>query len=577
MIQTIRSRVRSRVLLPVTLLTLILASLSHVVMEAADGALDATFGVGGKVTLNLSNTVETATAVAVQSDGKIVVAGDVFLPGGLTRMSVTRLLPNGAVDTTFGVSGRVMTAFPGSQSDEAAAVAIQQDNKIVLAGRSNGRFAVVRYHSNGSLDASFGSGGLVTTFFADTSGATAVALQHDGKIIAGGTKVVGAQVSRDFALARYNPDGSLDLSFDGDGRVITTFNQSSALRAVAVQSDGKIVAMGEGHVVLFMARFSDDGSLDPTFGSNGRVTTTGLVGHALAIQPDGRIVAAGGALGDFGLARYDADGTLDPTFGVGGIVTTDISGTFDNFVGVGLQADGKIVAVGDTVINPRGVKDFVVARYDVNGALDPSFGTGGRTITHIAVDEARGMTVQSDGRVIVVGGALFFSPFEQRFTMAVLRYEGPPSHELRFFPHGTDIPGTAGALTMSRTAPSAQTVIASGLKGQSWLSDAVMTGTFVAGSTIQLQLPCVGFRSSKRIRFATTDENGATLQLLGEALQFPQLCTTPLDRVDVKINAPATVTNGRLKLTIGPMIAGSVPVLLGSNTFVRATAFVGVP
>src|SRR6185295_13386784 len=250
----------------------------------------------------------------------------------------------------------------------------QPDGKIVVVGsESDVRFALARYNPNGSLDTSFSGDGKQTTSFTIGgefiyNAAFGVALQGNGKIIAvGGTGSTGPS---DFALARYNPNGSLDTSFSGDGRQTTDFGGFAT--GVALQGDGKIVAVGRagdfsaGESDFALARYNPNGSLDTSFSGDGKQTTDFLFGandvaNDVAIQANGKIVAVGSAQGgatgeDFALARYNANGTLDTSFSADGRKRTSF-GAFDSANGVALQGDGRIVAVG------VGNGEFALARY----------------------------------------------------------------------------------------------------------------------------------------------------------------------------------------------------------------------
>ena len=235
--------------------------------------------------------------------------------------------------------------------------------------------------------------------------ARGVALQGDGKIVVVGGGGSGA----DFALARYNTDGSLDTSFSGDGKLTTDFGSSDAGAAVAVQGDGKIVAVGGSAGDFALARYNPNGSLDTSFSGDGKQTTDfggfGQVAAGVALQGDGKIVVAGngGSTGnsvDFALARYNTDGSLDTSFSGDGKQKTDF-GDFDVATGVALQADGKIVAVG---VTRAGGGDFALARYNPNGSLDTSFsGDGKQTTDFGGSDGANGVVLQGDGKIIAVG------------------------------------------------------------------------------------------------------------------------------------------------------------------------------
>jgi uncharacterized delta-60 repeat protein len=271
----------------------------------------------------------------------------------------------------------------------------------------------------GDLDPTFGSGGKVTTDFAGGSDvAIGVALQPDGKIVAAGSATPKATIFSDFALARYNPDGSLDATFGSGGKVTTEFTGGSdRASAVALQPDGKIVAAGTAFTGtsynVALARYNPDGSLDATFGSGGKVTTefTGNFdqANAVALQPNGKIVAAGntgaGTSHDFALARYNPDGSLDATFGSGGKVTTDFTGGSDQATALSLQPNGKIVAAGTASTGT--ILEFALVRYKKHGGLDPSFGSGGKVTTDFtgSNDVAWGVALQPDRKIVAVGGA----------------------------------------------------------------------------------------------------------------------------------------------------------------------------
>jgi uncharacterized delta-60 repeat protein len=332
----------------------------------------------------------------------------------------------GDLDSSFGLGGKVVTDF-GPGSNLAAAVVVQADGKIVAAGTGgSGHFALARYNGDGSLDLSFGAGGKVTTVVGGIfESANAVALQADGKIVAaGGSSPDGfcCQV----ALARYNPDGSLDASFDGDGKLTTVVGGAATANAVAVQADGKIVIAGSfvfGNVFV-VARFNGDGSLDTTFGTNGEVFTGfggfGNRATSLVIQADGKILVAGagGAGNDFILARYNSDGTLDGGFGSGGSIATDFGG-FDGANAVALQSDGKIVAAG------IGTERFALARYSADGSLDQSFGVGGKTTVQFFgenIESANALAIQRNGKIVAAGRA--FSDFDPSYAIARFNTDG---------------------------------------------------------------------------------------------------------------------------------------------------------
>jgi uncharacterized delta-60 repeat protein len=330
---------------------------------AAAGDLDPTFSGDGKQTTDFGAGPSAAEAVVRQADGKIIVVG-----GADGNFLVARYNLDGSLDPSFSGDGRVQTNFTGL--DGATDVALR-DNKIVVVGFSTdnngtGHFALARYNLNGSLDASFSGDGKQTTIFGSLGegGATGVALQSDGKIVAVGTSGENGFQTRDFALARYNPNGSLDPSFSGDGKQTTDFAFGVAgARGMAIQADGKIIAVGESLAGFALARFNPNGSLDTSFSGDGLQTNDfggAAAGRKVAVQGDGKIVAVGqgGSGGDFALARYNPDGSLDPSFSGDGLQTTDFYWeAADGARDVAIQANGRIVAVG------VGGGEFALARY----------------------------------------------------------------------------------------------------------------------------------------------------------------------------------------------------------------------
>jgi uncharacterized delta-60 repeat protein len=418
---------------------------------AAPGQLDPSFGAGGTVVSEFPASYSGAHALAIQADGRIIAAGFAHTNDSIiSDFALTRYDTTGALDPTFGAGGRVRTDFDG-RFDQALAVAVQSDGRIVVAGSSsdaNGDdMAVARYHSDGTLDPNFDGDGRALVDFANAASATAVALQPDGKLVLAGwaTHSVGAGCCvTDFALARLTSAGVPDTLFDGDGRVLTDFvpgvdNGHDAAQALLVQTDGRIVAAGSGvagatSVDFAVARYLADGSLDPTFSNDGLVTTD-FVGYFdeirdLAVDTGGRLVAAGQScefpgnsdeVCDFGLVRYSSDGTLDRRFGRQGRIRTDLGGDVGEAIsGVVVQTDGRIAAAGDTA-GPGG-SDVGLTRYRSDGRLDRSFGVKGVVITPVSpsTDEVGGLALQADGRLVVAGT----TAVPQSFGFFVSRYLG---------------------------------------------------------------------------------------------------------------------------------------------------------
>jgi uncharacterized delta-60 repeat protein len=401
--------------------------------NAADGDLDPTFGNGGSVTTDFQHSTDIANAVARQSDGKLVVAGTTYMNNDFSGedFALIRYNSDGTIDGTFGVNGRVTTDFPGLAAD-ISAVVIQPDGKILVAGGAfplfvfAGDFKLARYNSDGSLDTSFGSGGIVTTSFpGQGSYAFSLALQADGKIIAAGTDFVNFSSddssNTDFGLARYNPDGSPDTTFGNGGQVTTDFDGfNDDVFSVLIQTDGKIVAVGSAKnptnfYDFATARYLANGTIDATFGSAGKVRTD-FGDHnfdqarSAVLQPDGKIVAAGfaishnGGVQNFAVARYGSNGVLDSTFSNDGITQVDFGSCCQSAYSVLLPGDGKIITVGYPNTESSD-SDFLLARLNATGTLDTTFGIGGKVRASFGDlnDGANAALLQPDGKIVAVG------------------------------------------------------------------------------------------------------------------------------------------------------------------------------
>jgi uncharacterized delta-60 repeat protein len=421
--------------------------ISPQVAQAAAGDLDPTFGTVGMVTTDISRSTDIANAVAAQADGKLVVVGQTYKNNDFSGEDfvVTRYNTDGTLDTTFGRGGKVRTDFPGLAAVPSSVV-IQSDGKIVVAGGAFplftflGNFELVRYNPNGSLDRSFGNGGIVTTTFPEGSYAFDVALQPDGKIIAAGTVFVdfnpGDISDTDFALARYNSDGSLDTTFGNGGTLMTDFfgNEDDAF-SVLIQPDGKIVAVGSAnnpasYYDFAAVRYLSNGTIDTTFGVAGKVSTdfgdqNFDRARSAALQSDGRIVAAGfaisqnGGVQNFAVARYTSNGILDTTFSGDGKTQIDFGNCCQSATKLLLQSDGKIITVGGSN-GESGDDDFLLARLNPRGSLDNTFGVGGQVRTSFGDlnGGANGAALQSDGKIVAVGFQATFSNQWANFALA---------------------------------------------------------------------------------------------------------------------------------------------------------------
>lgn len=401
------------------------------------GTLDTSFGSNGLVTTDFKGECRAfPVAIASQRDGKIIV-GNCDNTGIDLDFWLARYNNDGTLDTSFGSSGIVITDFFRGV-DAISSIAVQPDGKIIAAGESNFQFALARYNNDGKLDASFGSNGLVTTKFAapvDIIGEPAMLLQPDGKIVA----ISGCRGC--IALVRYNSNGTLDTSFGSNGLITKFVSGWQPLYVVALQPDLRIVVSQMGHSpgMPRLMRYNSNGTLDTSFGSNG-IPAPPLSSDpekggvsAVAVQPDGKIVVAGFVSGDldgnlyrrsffptesisvFALARYNSNGTLDTGFGSNGVVSNRFTRSRVENARVrwaAIQSDGKIITAGY-----RNYEDYparggaiMLARYNIDGKNDTSFGSDGSVIASRfrGIDEFyevwdAAATMQLDGKIVVVG------------------------------------------------------------------------------------------------------------------------------------------------------------------------------
>src|SRR6476660_3591181 len=361
----------------------------------SDGSLDTSFNSNGKVTTAVGTGTCKGQGVALQGDGEIVVVGHSFNAGGPSCFTVLRYGADGNLDTSFGDSGKVTTTV--AKDSNADSVAMQSDGKIVVAGnafidRNNNDFWVVRYNANGTLDTTFNGTGKATADFGAHDLGHSVAVQGDGRIVVAGYST--NESKKQCALACFKANGNLDRSFNGTGKVTTNFGGDGDAegQGVATQSDGRTVVVGYatvGGVQQFaIARFDTDGALDTSFGGTGRVlTAVGISGSnatGVALQKDGKIVVAGyavnnsGRVYDFACLRYSADGSLDQSFGDHGKVTTDVGDGKASSLAV---QDNKIIVAGSAYDGD--INEFAVVRYNASGKLDTSFNSAGSVLTAV--------------------------------------------------------------------------------------------------------------------------------------------------------------------------------------------------
>ncbi|QDU28581.1 Bifunctional hemolysin/adenylate cyclase precursor [Anatilimnocola aggregata] len=443
----------------------------------AAGLLDTTFDVDGKVLINFGleaggyTSDDQARSVAVQqADGKLIAVGYSYSPyfGGST--GIARYNTDGSLDSSFGTDGTLQLGY-----DDARAVAVQPDGKILLLTG----YRLLRLNGDGSLDTSFGSGGVVVTnsYLAYSQG---LVIQSTGKIVVGGYQYnYDAGASYDFALARFNTDGSLDTTFGGgDGSVLTDIGLGGSdhydvLNGIALLPGDKVVAVGYGQdydgstdTYTFFAgvvQYTADGALDPTFSGDGKAeilpsTTSSRDARAVVVTPSGKIaIVLGMGNSDFAVAQLTSTGTLDSTFSGDGIATADF-GSSDNARSLVALADGRLVVVGYSYVGSPLQQDFGIAIFNTDGSLDNTFSTDGQETTDFQGqdDEAYGAVVQADGNVVVVGRS--YNPYlGYTSDFALARYligQGSTSVELDGSGNVllTDIAGgdTDDQLTLSR-------------------------------------------------------------------------------------------------------------------------------
>jgi uncharacterized delta-60 repeat protein len=384
--------------------------------------LDTSFGIGGFASTPVSGLGQ-GNAVVIQPTGGIVTAGLRTVGNqGRTDFALTRHDQAGNLDPSFGTDG-VATTDLGGVSDQALDAAVLPDNGIVAVGRTDFRgpqktdFAVVRYLPDGTPNPNFGNGGIVTTPFSGNGAqANAVAVQPDGKIVVAGFALTNA-INSDFAVARYNPDGSLDDNFGARGIVTTELGgENDVAKGLAIQSDGKIVLGGLGGPTgedVALARYLSNGTLDRTFGNLGTSVTKigfGVDVHGVALAPGGGILVAGSTFGatsqteDFALAGFRNDGTLNLGFGQSGLVTTDFGHGDDVAQNLVVDDQGEIVLVGEASSSSTST-DLALASYKPDGSLD-SFGRGGifTVDLHGKGDFGQDLVIDSQNRIIAVGG-----------------------------------------------------------------------------------------------------------------------------------------------------------------------------
>lgn len=396
--------------------------------------------------------------VLVQPDGSILVVGQSQGGDFVPNAAITRSLPDGSPDLTFGTGGKVTTPL-GAFGGGIEAAALQADGRILLAGDLRQDtfedLCVLRYLPDGSPDLSFSADGLVTVRtgnLVDT--AHAIGVQADGKIVvAGSTRTNG---NANILVLRFLPDGTLDPQFSGDGKVVVSLNLTEGTAyALAFQADGKIVVGGSarggnGFAHLVLLRFDEHGEFDPEFSEDGKLTSdlglgSGLA-NALAILPDGKILAAGnswnGSNNDAVIVRLLDDGTFDPSFSADGVMKISRTpGSEDVLESIFPQEDGTIVAGGRFIAGTTG--GFATTRVLADGNLDTAYGTNGiAMVAHgVATERLAAGAVQVNGSLLLAGQG----HTEHDTDFLLFRVEGPPEIPYRLWAAANGLTGDAAA------------------------------------------------------------------------------------------------------------------------------------
>lgn len=410
------------------------------------GTLDSSFGIKGKVPTIFNGYEVQGTGLIIQTDGRIVVTGYAYNDG--LDIQLRRYLQTGLPDSSFGTNGKILTNF-NSKNDIVQCAARDSTNRILVGGTTtvdgfNYDFELVCFKVNGVLDSTFGTNGRVITNLSigpnqGNDQIRTILVQKDNKIVCIGSNYTSDNGVTSFALVRYKPSGVIDSTFGISGKTITSFvfNGTSEPFGAALQKDGKIVAAGYvrngiTNIDFAIARYTSNGFLDSTFGTNGKVETdfgsNEDFARAVAIQADGKIVVVGKAMlsntdysTNISIARYSESGQLDATFGTNGKIQT-ITGTYSEAFALQIQPDSKLL-VGSRTTGPSGpFTKWGLFRYKTNGTLDSTFGINGKTLTDWGNDGAiNSMVLLNDGKLIATGYGV--DPFSGYYNYPVARYK----------------------------------------------------------------------------------------------------------------------------------------------------------
>lgn len=436
---------------------------SNGILAQAPGSLDTAFGNGGIVTTFLSrnygNPYMGANAIAIQPDGKSVVTGFTCESYPSCDTILIRYNTDGTLDNSFGTQGKAIASLSPS-FEIMTSIAIQSDGKIVVAGYVNhgsqSNLATARFNTDGTLDSNFGEGGKVTTRVNNYNECNAIAVQADGKIILAGSSVrLGDDGFRHFLMVRYDEDGSVDTGFGVGGVVITVINTATitydGINDLAIQPDGKIIAAGYtgygSDTAFAIARYNDNGTLDSGFGTGGKrfgdYSSDRFIDrfNALALRPNGKIVVAGDYRvvnsTDFAVTQFNSNGTIDSNFGTNGRTLTPVGNNNDSIRAIAIQPNGKIIAAGyatSIISYPCFTytchrNNYALARYNANGTPDSNFGLNGTLVTRILGDSViNALALQDDGKIIAAGNFIKYGVKRKpNYYFKLARYNGNDS------------------------------------------------------------------------------------------------------------------------------------------------------
>ena len=390
------------------------------------GEIDTTFGIDGKVVTGFGTNNNTANATAFQTDGKFIVGGTYVSNRGDNDFALARYNSDGTLDTTFGSEGKVNTNFGNNNYNYINSIYVVPDGKIMVIGTSGmvslaPKLVVVRYLTNGTIDASFGtSGKVISTLIPYSPYGNKLVFQPDGKFLITSCKQYNSDPNYYFGIERYSPDGVLDITFGTDGQAVSSFGNGQSIPAsLALQPDGKILVAGRYQPTnarqLALMRFTAEGSIDTSFDGDGKVVTNfgnGSVSEAIevSVNSNGKISVTGiihTTPRNFGLVQYNSNGSLDTSFDGDGKATIAFQSNFETINSVTRQSDGKFLVVIKSDDFALTTSDFIVRRYNSDISLDTSFGVNGQTSAAFTtgMNESQAAGIASDGKIVVVGKA----------------------------------------------------------------------------------------------------------------------------------------------------------------------------